>query len=780
MNTDMNWSQRNHPAPGTPDVPLSNLAEIAALSDPTEADIRRVLPGAQPDATAVAGALAGMFRGQKPPRPPAEPWPTHTSATESTTTESAAEPATKDSMTTTTGQTPKNAPVSLADRLKAAIGGANATTVIDPADFEQDEIFHQLFAANDAAYDYTSPEGFTSPGAPTVTYEVTEPVDEDAEPVESVLITWKPLPGRPKDRTLYRVIAADREVDKAPGAGTELVITHGTAFRDERPATSGYRHYMVWAYTWDTDDELLTMAPRFLGEDIAIFPPRNIRLAESGGTVNGTWDARPGHDEVRVFHARKGYAGKLDAPANMLVDGTLERSGFSHRVDVRGLTYEYTVTPVVTFRDKTRSGRPTPSRQILVSAEIQKVDLLTVDSYNDNVEDRILLEWTAPPTGAVKIYLTDRAPNPELPMTQVDKDYLDDDEALGTTKWTTVETAPPGERVNKNMVWPDGWHQVYVTPVNIVEERAWVGESTVLQKVDNLTEPRLIERITNQLITFDWPGGADLIDIRTTGDHLRLAEPSYRRQGGARLNLLSTGDEVTLTPIAVYAGQDKKADSPTVITYPGLRSYSYNVVTLPDGSMQLQIWSEGYPDANAPHFRLIHRPERLPLFIDDGDAVTCVKANPTTDAERQSSSDLYQKTLPSERAFINGGEETHSGGGVVTATAADATWWIDNRSFRGGYLRLFIDDSGMDLPTPVEADSTDAASYGAHAAAAGFGTGAFGGALSAASSFGSPGASGAGGSTGTTTTWHAASIPAVIIERDVASRLALPDPGRMM
>jgi hypothetical protein len=65
-------------------------------------------------------------------------------------------------------------------------------------------------------------------------------------------------------------------------------------------------------------------------------------------------------------------------------------------------------------------------------------------------------------------------------------------------------------------------------------------------------------------------------------------------------------------------------------------------------------------------------------------------------------------------------------------------------------------------------------SFGSSVAGAGFGSGAFGGSLTAAPQ--EPGASSGSGRT----TWHAAGIPAVIIERDVASRLALPDPGRMM
>lgn len=780
----MTWSQTTPTVPGAPEVPLRALAEIASLPDPTEDAVRRVLPAAQPDADNTVAVLTGLFRGETPPTPAATP-SGQASASPFSAPVSPDPSEKEDTMSPTPDPGTAPAGLSLAERLKRKKRGVRPShVIINEKDFETDPYFDELFLESDAGFDYSTPEGFVSPGAPTVTYEATEPTSDEAEPTESVLITWKPIPGAPKETTLYRVLVADHEVDAAPGNGTQLVLTHGTAFRDTRPSATGFRHYMVWAYTGQDEDELLELTPLFLGEDIAIFPPGNVRLAESGGTVNGTWDARQGHDEVRVYHARKGYAGRLNAPAHLLLKGT-ERSGFSHRVDVRGLTYEYTVAPVVSFRGKTRIGASIPSIPVQVSAEIQKIDLLDVEARSDNGEDRIVVTWTAPPTGSVKIYLTDRAPNPALPLDQVDKDYLEDDDALGSTKWTAVEKSMPGDLVSKSMVWPAGWHQVYVTPVNIVEERAWVGDSSVLQKVESLTEPRLIERITNQLVTFDWPGGADLIDISTKdGTHLRLDEDSYRRQGGVRLTLLSSGDTVTLTPVAVYAGEDKRARNQTVIEYPGLRAYSYDLLTLRDGSMQLQIWSAGHPDANAPHFKLVHRTDRLPLSISDGEGkpVRCVKVKPGTEAEAQPGYDIFQPALPAERAFHEG-EDRSGGHGLVTATAEDATWWVDNTGFHGGYLRLFIDNTATELSGTSTAPDAD--TYDSYAAPDtgfsrdAFGGGAFAGSLSVAPAVESGGSGHSGETADEKQTWHAASIPAVIIERDVASRLALPDHGRM-
>ncbi|MGO1991001.1 MAG: cell surface glycoprotein [Corynebacterium sp.] len=760
------------------DLPLDVCRRIATLADPTQDAVRDLLPSGLDDQAkdALASDVRGLFEGRTPdPAPERAPEPAPVPAPEPTPEP---EPATSPAPSSKNQKKEPKAPMSLADQMKLLLDGDAATNTVDESDFERDPIFTQIFQRSDEAFAYSAPEGYTSPGPIKVNYSVEDPApqdpqasqDPDVTGKESVLITWPKLPNRPKETTLYRVIAADHEAECAPGAGTELVITHGTAFRDERPNSTGLRHYMVWAYTWDGGPAGLLNAPAlFIGEDVAIYPPRDVKLVESNGTVNGSWDAMPGHDEVRVYHARQGYAGRLTDPGNMLVSG-VEQSGFSYRVSTRGLNYDFTLAPVVSFRGRTHTGPAIPEQKILVSAEIQKVSLITAGYQPDhNNEDQIILEWEAPPTGQVRVFLTDTAPDPELPLGQVDRGYLDDDDALGSTKWTTDDNSVPGEHVTRTLVWPADWHQVYITPVNIVEQRAWVGDSRVLQRVENITDPQLVERVSGQLITFDWPAGATHINVRTTQDRMRLDEDAYRRQGGVRLNLLNTGDKVTLTPAAIWAGKDKYADSPTEITYPGLRAYSYDLTDSPDGFPQLQIWSVGNPDANAPHFRLVHNPSRLPLHIGDGSAVTCAKdgASAGPAGQPQPTTDLYQSALPS--GSLSGpeqGSQSTPGWGVTSASSQDATWWIDHTTIDGGYLRLFVDEP--ETPT-TPASSATPAPAASPTPRAGFSAGAFGGSL------GNPDAAGTGASTGTTpTSWNAATIPAIVVESVVTTKLAYP------
>lgn len=746
-------------------VPLQTLRELAVLPSPDGEQVRALLPD-DGDATAVTDLLAGRTvvlpeTPDAPAAPTAPDTPRHPDrrkGSKGTTVASSGK-----STGSSTGK------LSLAEQLKRRrTGGLHVT--VDPADFETDPEFREVFAELDDTYGYRDPEGFTSPGPVRVRTEKI-PAGADGEDAPgSVLVTWPALPGRPKDTTLYRVIAADREVDRAPGAGRELVITHGTAFRDTRPSTSGFRHYMVWAYTWDGNiDGLFTADALFIGEDVAIFPPRNFRIAESGGIVTGSWDALPGHSEIRVYRAPKGYAGRLNDSGHQLTDG-LEQSSFTHRVATRGLTYEFCLAPVVTFRDRARTGDPTPALEKQVSAEIQQVELTTAELLATDNEDNILLAWTAPPTGFVRIFLTAAAPNPELPIQAIDKEYLDDDDALGTTDLVFDDTSAPGADVLRTRPWPTGWHQVYVTLVNIVEERAWVGDSEVLQKVDVLAEPRLIERVANQLVTFDWPGGADFVDITTRERTFRLEETAYRRQGGARLNLSADGEPVALMPKAIYDGEEKTAAGETVIDYPGLRVYSYDLA-YPD-TPWLRIWSVGHPDANAPHFRLVYRPDRLPLSVTDGDGdpLTCLLDDRASRQEIRPTPDIHRQTLTNELG---------EAGGAAGTAVTNAVWQVvDPRVRAGGYLRLFIDDR-----TP-EQDTTDRTapgeSWGSPAQTGPSGPGARRSAFGrrrtddtpTTATTGVPGSAGTSGQTATPTP----TVPAVIVEGDVATRLRIPLP----
>ncbi|WP_080793006.1 hypothetical protein [Corynebacterium pacaense] len=633
--------------PSLRELPLSLLGEIALLSPPTEDSIRALLLA---DARMHAADLLGVLEGRTPapvPAPMEEPQPSR--------------------------HGPSSSRKSLADLIREQHAANHRVIEVDPADFE--DIGREFFA------DFLYGEQSGNPHGITLTQE-RDPADPDSR--GSVLITWERLDVPATYKVIYRVIAADSEVSQSPDVGEQLVATWGTAFRDNNPGTGGMRHYMVWAHaSAGNEAEMADAQPVLIGERAIAFPPENFKVNESNGVISGSWDPLEGHSAVRVY--RTAGAGELTSPANELTTG-VDAHGFTDRLLTRGLTYRFQLVPVVRFRgsDLTGEGGEVISKH--VNADIQKVQLSVVERVGDGDNDRIVLSWIAPPTGSVKIFLSRLQPRPDLAMAAVDTFYIDNEEAFIDDVPTKTEEGEAGSLVNTDMPWPSEWHLVYVTPVNIVGERAWAGESSVLQRVSPINEVRLIERVNSQLLTFDWPAGAAFVEVAPVHGHsLELQEDVYRRQGGVRLNLASTGDTVTLTPRSIWKGDYTEA-APSVVRYRGLKRYSYDIEYAPGRSPQLSIWREGNPDMNPPQFILIYNDNRLPLDPDDGAPVQC------------------QGLQDSQNTLLISPDSLQSGSGEGPAADPDQPrWWVDTRPLTpGGYFRLFIRAVGEPDPDAAE------------------------------------------------------------------------------
>lgn len=570
----------------------------------------------------------------------------------------------------------------LAAKLQAAAERKKARhRVVNPADFilgiSRDEFVPYQWGASDSV-------------APGIQVEIersddqTAPGDVDKHRAVHALIHWNPIPIPPGHSLVYLVIGADSEQPLSPESGTQLVLTQGTAYRDEIAAGSGMRHYMVWAYSAPTVDGLLEVQPIFVGEQGIAIAPHDITIVESNGIVNGTWTPLRGHSSMAVF-MRQAYADNpIDFPAHQLRDGVDSRS-FVCSVPVRGGTYEFQIFPEIVFRGKTIRGDGSAVFTRRISADIQAVELLSAVYVPKDDNDRIALEWVAPPTGEVKIYLTNSEPAPDLINQAVDSRYLADDDALGATEWINTTESEPGETVFIELMWPSDWPQVYCVPVNVVGDQSLVGEFKVLHRVGEIHEPTLIQRVDSQLITFDWPFGADLVEVtQKQGESVELTAANYHRQGGIRLHLNSFGDEVTLTPKSIYAGQTTKA-KPAIITYAGLKIYRYvidhkNPYIVGDLRYpRLWLWRDGVEDRQPPRFILVHNPLRLPLFPGDGTPVKCAAS--TESGYSEPGSLLVPDTLM---------------GSVTAAEESARHWVIDCRSFSGGFLRLFIQDDGRE------------------------------------------------------------------------------------
>lgn len=656
------------------EIPLPVLRDIAALPDPTRDQVSAALPE---NARHLADDIVALLNG-RPASAPAFPEP-----------EPEPEPVIPEPVFPDPAPTPTASPApstgsslhDLARALEAEVKGRTAAEAarqqVDPALFL--DVDPDLFAR----YQYGLSPDHQAPG---ITVEhLPAPLDEDGGSTGrgSVLISWQPLEVPAGQQVVYRVVAADREVIASPDGQRTLVTTLGTAFLDEDPGTSGVRHYMVWANILQTSlTEALRSQPTLVGERMVVFPPENFQLVESKGTITGTWDPLPGHAEMRVYAKPEQAPVAMRDPGNQVINGVSDRR-FIYEAAERGRNYLFQLVPTAEFRGSLILGEGSAELRQATSADIGQVELHTPQLFNDGRNERIMLSWTAPPTGSVKIFLSQIAPRPTLTVAPVEYAWIEDDPAFIGEIPTDTSEAPAGSTADTTMTWPEGWHEVYITAVNIVGDKAWAGPSKVMQRVSPIGEARLVERLSSQLITFDWPAGARMVQIETSNSPTsrELLEEDYRRQGGVRVQLERTGEEVTLTPKSFYAGRDTTAE-PTHLRYRGLKTYSYDLRQV-EGGTQLIIWRNESEDRNPPRFTLVHNPTSLPLHPHDGQSLRCANVQDILDG-RQATGPVIVAThgLPKGRP--------------ENGTADEVTWWVEMPTPATGYVRLFLLDDDQE------------------------------------------------------------------------------------
>lgn len=684
------------------DIPITDMIRVTSLANPTTENVAKALPGrpAQ-EISAISALLQGRmadFEAALEADPadviavvePTEPIAaTPIAPTEPLTTDPA-EPH-------TVVPKPKDVPQTMDTENPVKPERIEVPEVPEISETEENDWDIQIaaiIAEKRRKHRTVNPEDFINSLeldvlAPYAWGASEEPVGElhvalvEGEPKKAFLY-WEPVEIPDKPVVIYRVIGADTEQARSPENGTTMVVTKGTAFEEELDALAGMRHYMVWAYAAETVRGILDAQPVLVGEQALALPPMDFSIAETGGIVTGTWTPLKGHSNVAVFVRQRGIEEPLDSPIHQLRVGVDARS-FSYTVPVRGATYEFQVFPEITFGGHTMRGEGSHIETRTISADIEAVELLSVFPMSKEGKDVIILNWIAPPTGEVKIYLTQSEPAPDLIGKAVDSVYIHDDDALGNTEWIATIESEPGEEVHRELIWPAGWSQVFCVPVNVVGEQSLVGHYQAVNRVENITEYSLVQRVDSQLITFDWPDGAQLVEVACRqGDARELIEEDYRRQGGIRVHLNPFGDEVTLTPKSIYAGVTTEAD-PTIITYTGLKTYAYKIdrTEAEKNYAVLWVWRVGTEDRHPPQFMLTHNPERFPLYSSDGQPVELAEIRENEFGRPG------QWMLPSALP-----------GSQAEARAQGACWAANTQGLTSGYLRLFIRSDDRDAETP--------------------------------------------------------------------------------
>ncbi|WP_448852104.1 hypothetical protein [Corynebacterium sp. 335C] len=422
---------------------------------------------------------------------------------------------------------------------------------------------------------------------------------------------------------IYRVVSADREFFTSPEDGDDVTCVTGPRFEEPAPEGTGFRHYQVWANFGPDVDAIYGSQPRFVGEDVCILPVPGLQLVESQGVVEGRWENVRGFDGIRI--EAWPVADRQATETIPVYDGQHQ---FSHVVSVRGATMRFRIRGEVAFRGTTRVDPRGVQVDLDISADLVKVEL-TDATYHSGEREEIEFSWSSPPSGSVRVFFTPTAPDPDLGHEEIDRSALERELTSGSMRDKVLaadEDAMHGSEITRRMVWPHLWDTVYVTPVSIVDEWVFVGTPRILQRVQGIRNATLVERVSSQLITFEWPAGATEVKVESAEfgasdservSHGELDRAAYARDGGVRRSFSPYGERVILTPRAFNRGQEVTAE-PTELIYPGLEVYQWALENDPlDRGALLRIWKRGGEDRNPPKFRLVRHHRRLPLSIAD-------------------------------------------------------------------------------------------------------------------------------------------------------------------
>ena len=533
-----------------------------------------------------------------------------------------------------------------------------------------------------AEYQYRQDPNWVAPG---IEFEVEVPDSNDAEdesnedfgygaepePEEEtdnrhpVRLWWPELEHNPDEVVFYRVVADDSEMVASPDAGTTLMYTKGTAYREHEPGEAGLRHYAVWAYKGTSLRELVNSQPVFMGETAVVFPPVNVQVSTIKGAIQVSWDLLPGHTSAMVYACRDSEKEPLSPRFEQDVDSSGRKATIP--VQEAGQTVVISLLGQAEFHEATEQSQDEVAvqRSVKLASELEKLELTRCERRSESGQDNIEVDWYSPKTGEVKIYLTPTPPQADLRTRAVPKTYVES--ALSSAISETRGVSEAGSFQTTTVPWPPDWYEVYITPVNFNDADAWVGESKVLQRVQSIEDDqyRLIERVDSQLITFDWPKGATAVEYSSNREHDQIREEDYDLQGGIRLHLDQHGDTVRLKPYAIFAGKRTEGDE-RVIPYEGLRPVTYDFeVDAQQGQVKVFLWSLGNGDKRPFSCQVVYREDRLPLFPADGEALGIVETN------LQSTTHVAQGLGP--------GREQNP----------DFTVSLGQYAQRGGYIRLF-------------------------------------------------------------------------------------------
>lgn len=535
--------------------------------------------------------------------------------------------------------------------------------------------------------------GPVPPGLPAATEFAAFVIVAQAEPVApvqsaidgagAVTLSWAP-PQAADVCELYRVVADDNGVPYSPDFARLVELTRSWAVTDAEPFVTALRTYQVWRNHGPDRRTALARQPELYAQAKVVAPLTEMDVREDHGGVIGRWRAAPGIVRVHVYRIPAHLASRGALPEFRILAGDDNLGGFVDTEPEAGRRYVYSVSAEAVVDGTTRLSSA-HQREVLVRATLEPVTDLAVTLHAE--APRFDLVWSPPRAGQVVVYRTSREPRPgsakeALAASALVHTYLTDDDKLNYPVAAEVD----GRVAMRDVPWPEGWARTYFTPVTVLEDRVYVGATTSALRVPPVGSPRVVERVQNETVTFEWPDGAAVVVAAIApkgaeppaeprdGAVFEVSAQRYRSLGGLRLpNLLpARGCEIHLWAAAYENGQ-RVLSAPVSATYPGLIRLSYeaslrkNLLLRPQSLTVRLSTDDPEPLEPPPPMVLVSHPDRLPLDVSDGQPVPGV-------------AELTPESEPSVRLVAP----------RLARGEASPAWTFDVRQVRG-YVRLFAD-----------------------------------------------------------------------------------------
>jgi hypothetical protein len=481
--------------------------------------------------------------------------------------------------------------------------------------------------------------------------------------------------------SVYRVVARDDREPHKPEAGTEIAVTSELSAHTTGPNTSAVRYLQVWGYVGDSRTDAAKQQPSLVARGQIRMPVEDFRLFQDLGQVIGSWSARPGTVRVRVLRIPKAALSEPNPERfRILADQDLVY-GFTDTTALPGGSYIYRAHGEVRVGSDIVLTLPV-DLEIDIQGTLSAVTDLRCLPGGSAEHAWIDLEWTPPTVGEVAIYRTENPPRPGAADAPMPESALQQAGLADAAKLNYAVRPGPPDRMTQ-IAWPT-WDFVHLTPVTVLNGQARVGVTTTATRPPGRAEgARIVERGNEQVLTFGWPGNADEVLVYQAAidvpvDHATAATPvaeidqeAYHRDGGLHFPFLlpGIGCDIHLVPVTRW-GRTATLGTVSTVRYPGLIRIYYRLQLVADNGenwMRITLSSPERDIRPAPHFVLVHHPQRLPLSIADGTELLSYVFAPIRQAP------------PTERIEP-----------VSLATTEARPEWLTRVSGLHGFVRLFV------------------------------------------------------------------------------------------